>query len=174
MGTADGGGAPLLQTSRLEKWYGREPTAAARRLGRASTRLHAVADVSITVRRGETVAVVGETGSGKSTLGRLIVRLEDPTSGDVLIEGRSVLGLSREQSQALRRKVQIILQDPYSTLNPYRTVAASVGEVLKVHGMRSPRRARGRDRPPAGTGRLPDRACAIGCPGSSPAVVGSG
>ncbi|HEX5120838.1 MAG TPA: ABC transporter ATP-binding protein [Pseudonocardiaceae bacterium] len=128
---------PLLRTTGLNKWYGREPSATGRVFGRPSTLLHAVADVSLTVQRGETVAVVGETGSGKSTLGRLIVRLEDPTSGDVLIDGRSVMSLGREQSQELRRTVQIILQDPYSTLNPYRTVATTIGEVLKVHGMRS-------------------------------------
>lgn len=126
---------PLLQTARLEKWYGAEPSAVARAFGRPSTRLHAVADVSLTVFRGQTVAVVGETGSGKSTLGRLIVRLEQPTSGDVMVEGRSVLGLRGDDSQRMRRKVQIILQDPYSTLNPYRSVAASIGEVLSVHGM---------------------------------------
>jgi ABC-type glutathione transport system ATPase component len=105
--------------------------------GRPSSLLQAVADVSLTVRRGETVAVVGETGSGKSTLGRLIVRLEDPTSGDVLIDGRSVMSPGRERARELRRTVQIILQDPYSTLNPYRTVATTISEVLKVHGMRS-------------------------------------
>jgi oligopeptide/dipeptide ABC transporter ATP-binding protein len=128
---------PLLRTTGLSKWYGSEPSAVGRLAGRPSTRLHAVADVSLTVSRGETYAIVGETGSGKSTLGRLIVRLEDPTSGDVLIDGTSVLGLHGEDAQRLRRTVQIILQDPYSTLNPYRTVAATIGEVLKVHGMRS-------------------------------------
>jgi oligopeptide/dipeptide ABC transporter ATP-binding protein len=128
---------PLLRTSRLNKWYGREASRLGKLAGRPSTLLHAVADVSLTVSRGETYAVVGETGSGKSTLGRLIVRLEDPSSGDVQVDGRSVLGVGREESQRLRRTVQIILQDPYSTLNPHRTVAASIGEVLKVHGMRS-------------------------------------
>jgi oligopeptide/dipeptide ABC transporter ATP-binding protein len=127
----------LLTTRELNKWYGHEPSGLARLFGRPSTRLHAVCDVSITVRSGETLAIVGETGSGKSTLGRLIVRLEDPTSGDVLVDGQSVLGARGDRSQKLRRRVQIILQDPYSTLNPYRTVAASIGEVLKVHGMQS-------------------------------------
>jgi oligopeptide/dipeptide ABC transporter ATP-binding protein len=134
MGEAE---TPLLRTSGLNKWYGSEPSAFGRLAGRPSTRLHAVADVSLTVSRGETYAVVGETGSGKSTLGRLIVRLEDPTSGDVLIDGKSAMSLGREESQQLRRTVQIILQDPYSTLNPYRTVAATINEVLKVHGMHS-------------------------------------
>jgi oligopeptide/dipeptide ABC transporter ATP-binding protein len=129
--------APLLQTSALEKWYGHEPSALGRLARRPSTRLRAVADVSITVQRGETYAIVGETGSGKSTLGRLIVRLEEPTSGEVLIDGKSVGGLTGPASQRLRRRVQIILQDPYSTLNPYLSVSATIGEVLKVHGMES-------------------------------------
>jgi oligopeptide/dipeptide ABC transporter ATP-binding protein len=137
LGVGGTSATPLLETTGLEKWYGREPSALGRLAKRPSTRLQAVADVSITVRRGETFAIVGETGSGKSTLGRLIVRLEEPTSGDVLIDGRSVVGLSGETSQRLRRRVQIILQDPYSTLNPYRTVAATIGEVLKVHGIAS-------------------------------------
>ena len=90
MTTTSNSETPLLRTSRLNKWYGRDASALGRAAGRPSTRLHAVADVSLTVSRGETYAVVGETGSGKSTLGRLIVRLEDPTSGDVEIDGRSV------------------------------------------------------------------------------------
>jgi oligopeptide/dipeptide ABC transporter ATP-binding protein len=125
---------PLLRVSGLNKWYGRPPSALARRLKRPSRRLRALHDVDLRVRRGETVAVVGETGSGKSTLGRLIVRLEAPSSGSIEVEGNSVLAVGRAESQRLRRKVQIILQDPYSTLNPYRSVAAAIGEVLKVHG----------------------------------------
>ena len=126
--------APLLQVTGLNKWYGRSPSAPARRFKRPSRRLRALHDVDLQVRRGETVAVVGETGSGKSTLGRLIVRLESPSSGSINVDGSPVLDLGRAESQRLRRKVQIILQDPYSTLNPYRSVAAAIGEVLKVHG----------------------------------------
>jgi oligopeptide/dipeptide ABC transporter ATP-binding protein len=128
---------PLLRVSGLNKWYGRSPSALARRLGRPSRRLRALHDVDLEVQRGETVAVVGETGSGKSTLGRLIVRLEPPSSGSIEVDGNSVLGVSRAESQRLRRKIQIILQDPYSTLNPHRSVAAAIGEVLKVHGTAS-------------------------------------
>jgi oligopeptide/dipeptide ABC transporter ATP-binding protein len=127
----------LLQVNGLNKWYGRPPSALGRRFKRPSRRLRALHDVDLRVRRGETVAVVGETGSGKSTLGRLIVRVEAPSSGSIAVEGNSVLGVGRAESQRLRRRVQIILQDPYSTLNPYRSVAAAIGEVLKVHGTRS-------------------------------------
>ncbi|MDR0783298.1 MAG: ATP-binding cassette domain-containing protein [Propionibacteriaceae bacterium] len=130
-------GAPLLRTANLNKWYGRDVSALGRATAQSSTRLHAVADVTLEIMAGQTIAVVGETGSGKSTLGRLVVRLEEPTSGEVYVEGTSMMSLSRQQSKVLRRTVQIILQDPYSTLNPYRTVAQSIGEVLRVHGMRS-------------------------------------
>jgi oligopeptide/dipeptide ABC transporter ATP-binding protein len=128
---------PLLQVTELSKWYGRAPSALDRRLKRPSRRLRALHEVSLRVRRGETVAVVGETGSGKSTLGRLIVRLEAPSSGSIDVDGNSALGVSRSESQRLRRKIQIILQDPYSSLNPHRSVAVAVGEVLKVHGTES-------------------------------------
>jgi oligopeptide/dipeptide ABC transporter ATP-binding protein len=127
----------LLRVTGLGKWYGRPQSALGRRLGRPSRRLRALHDADLLVQRGETVAVVGETGSGKSTLGRLIVRLEAPSSGSIEVDGVSVLGVSRAESQRLRRKVQIILQDPYSTLNPHRSVATAIGEVLKVHGTSS-------------------------------------
>jgi oligopeptide/dipeptide ABC transporter ATP-binding protein len=95
--------------------------------------LHAVDHVSLTVRRGETLALVGETGSGKTTFGRLVLRLYKPTSGDLLYRGRSVLGLSRAEDQRLRKSVQTIFQDPYSSLNPTMTVGSALGEVLRFH-----------------------------------------
>ena len=128
--------------------------------------------MSLTVHRGQTVAVVGETGSGKSTLGRLIVRLEPPSSGDVIVDGRSVLGLRGEDAQRMRRKVQIILQDPYSTLNPYRSVADSIGEVLRVHGMRGASSAT--PRPTACSAWSVSRSpCVTGCPVSCQVAAGS-
>jgi len=95
--------------------------------------LKAVREVSVGIRAGQVLGVVGETGSGKSTLGRLVLRLERPDSGDVLFEGRSVLDADRGRSAQLRRDVQVILQDPYSSLNPHRSVAATLMEVLTVH-----------------------------------------
>jgi peptide/nickel transport system ATP-binding protein/oligopeptide transport system ATP-binding protein len=93
-----------------------------------------VRDVDLTVRRGETVAVVGESGAGKSTVGRMALRLVEPDAGRVEFEGVDVLGLSRTELRRLRPRMQMIFQDPFSSLNPTMTVADSVGEPLLVQG----------------------------------------
>ena len=95
----------------------------------------AVDGVSLDIRSGETLGLVGESGCGKSTLGRLILRLEEPTSGDVLFCGESILSYSKEKMRALRQQMQVIFQDPFSSLNPRKNVAHIVGEPLFVHGM---------------------------------------
>jgi oligopeptide transport system ATP-binding protein len=97
----------------------------------------AVDDVSLTINEGETVGLVGESGCGKTTFGRAILRLEEPTSGEIIFEGESILGYDKKKMQALREKMQIIFQDPYSSLNPRKTVSHIIGEPLLVHGMRS-------------------------------------
>lgn len=131
----------LLRTKGLTKHFVVGGALSARLKGEEPARLRAVEDVSLTVRRGETLSVVGETGSGKSTLGRLILRMETPTRGDVEYDGESIVGVSRRRSRQLRQEVQIILQDPYSTLNPFQTVGASIAEVLGVYDL-CPRKER--------------------------------
>ena len=96
--------------------------------------LHAVDDVSFTLEAGKTLGVVGESGCGKSTLGRTILHLLEPTDGQILFEGKDITSPSRHELSALRRKMQIIFQDPFSSLNPRMSVSATIMEPLKLHG----------------------------------------
>jgi oligopeptide transport system ATP-binding protein len=118
--------------------------AVSRGLLRRPGRLRAVDGVSLSVARGETFAIVGESGCGKSTLARLLARLAEPDSGRVLHGGRDVTELSQRALRPLRRDVQMIFQDPFSSLNPRMTVGALVEEPMRAHGIGSAadRRAR--------------------------------
>jgi len=99
--------------------------------------LRAVDGVDLSVKRGETFGLVGESGCGKTTLGRCILRLEEPTEGRVLFEERDIMGYGRRELRALRRDMQIIFQDPYSSLNPRKKVRRIIGEAFSVHKMLS-------------------------------------
>ena len=95
--------------------------------------LHAVDDVSFSIAKGETLGLVGESGCGKSTIGRAILRLHEPTSGEVLLDGTDVTKLNKQELRELRRKMQIVFQDPGSSLNPYQDVRSILSLPLKVH-----------------------------------------
>jgi oligopeptide transport system ATP-binding protein len=102
--------------------------------------VHAVDGVSFEIGRAETLGLVGESGSGKSTTGRCVLRLIEPTSGEIVFEEHDVVRMDSDQLRALRRDTQIIFQDPFSSLNPRMTVGSIIGEALTIHGLAKTRR----------------------------------
>ena len=122
---------PVLRVKNLKTWYPIRKGF----FGRAAAYVKAVDDVSFDVYPGETLGLVGESGCGKTTLGRTIIRLEEPVSGEVLFRGKDFLSLRGEALRRERRHIQIIFQDPYSSLNPRMTIGQAIFEPLKVHGL---------------------------------------
>jgi peptide/nickel transport system ATP-binding protein/oligopeptide transport system ATP-binding protein len=106
--------------------------------------LKAVNDISFSIRKGETLGLVGESGCGKSTASRTMIRLYEPTAGKVILDGADVTKLSRSKMKAYRRKMQMIFQDPYASLNPRMTILDIVGEALDIHGLAGSRAERKR------------------------------
>ncbi|PPA85513.1 dipeptide/oligopeptide/nickel ABC transporter ATP-binding protein [Brevibacillus laterosporus] len=123
----------LLVVNRLKKYYPITGGVFAKEIGAVK----AVDDVSFHVKRGETLGLVGESGCGKSTTGRSILRLIEPTSGEVLFEGKDVARMKREEVREIRKDMQIIFQDPFASLNPRHTVGKILEEPLIVHGVNS-------------------------------------
>ena len=137
--------APLLELREVDKTF-----TPRRGLRNRSVQVRAVQGVSLALPQGQTFGLVGETGSGKSTVGRLALGLERPTRGDVLVDGRPVATRSRTEELRLRRRLQVIFQDPYESLNPYMTVRETLEEPFRVH------RAYDRQRTPAAIRELLD------------------
>jgi oligopeptide transport system ATP-binding protein len=121
--------APLLQVKNLVKHFPVKGGLLQREVGR----VHAVDGLSFDLTAGETLGVVGESGCGKSTMGRCLLRLIEPTSGEVWFEGKNVTTLGKDDLRAMARDMQIIFQDPYASLNPRMTVGAIIGEALTIH-----------------------------------------
>ncbi len=120
----------ILEVRNLKKYF---PITGGFILQRKVADIKAVDDVSFFVRRGETLGLVGESGSGKTTIGRCILQLEKPTDGEVVFEGTDITQVGRDQLRTIRRRIQIIFQDPYSSLNPRMKVLDIVGEALTIH-----------------------------------------
>jgi oligopeptide transport system ATP-binding protein len=133
------GDAPLLQICDLVKHF---PVAGESLFARAMGVVRAVDGVSFSIASGQTLGLVGESGCGKTTLGRCVLQLEQPTAGEVIFEGRTLTGLTETALRPIRRKMQVIFQDPYSALNPRMTVGQIIAEPLKVHGLVPDRQGR--------------------------------
>jgi peptide/nickel transport system ATP-binding protein len=129
---------PLLQVKNLKKYF---PIRGGL-FSREVARVHAVDDVSFTILKGETLGLVGESGCGKSTTGRCILRLIEPTAGEVIFEDKNVTTLDKRSLRHLRRDMQIIFQDPYASLNPRMTVGSIIGEALVIHKLAKTRKER--------------------------------
>ena len=121
----------LLRVENLKKYF----SVTSGFLKRSTVHLKAVDGVSLSIKTGETWGLVGESGCGKSTLGRCILRLEEPTEGRIFFENENILSYDRKALQGIRRNMQIIFQDPYSSLNPRKNVRQIVGEAFEVHGI---------------------------------------
>ena len=116
--------SPLLEVKNLKKYF-KTPKGM----------LHAVDDVSFTIDRGRTLGVVGESGCGKSTTGRAILRIVEPTEGEILFDGEDIRSLGKDQMRRMRTRMQIIFQEPFSSLNPRKTVSETIAEPLKLNGI---------------------------------------
>ena len=121
----------ILELNNIKKYFPLEKNF----FGKVQTYVHAVDDVSLKVRKGRTLGLVGESGCGKTTLGRSLLRLVEPTAGEVIYKGEDIVNYDRKQLRALRRKMQIIFQDPYASLNPRMTIGSALMEPMEIHNL---------------------------------------
>lgn len=131
---------PLLEVKNLKKFFPIKGGV----FGKTIARVHAVDDVSFSMKNGETLGLVGESGCGKSTLGRTILRLYEPTSGSIGFDGQDLLSLSASELRTKRRDLQIIFQDPFSSLNPRMTVGSILAEPFIIHRLGSKKEIEGK------------------------------
>ncbi len=132
---------PLVEVRRLKKYF---PITRGLIIQRHVGDIKAVDDVSFDIYKGETLGLVGESGSGKTTVGRTMLRLYEPTDGQVIFDGTDLMSIRGGELRHMRRRMQMIFQDPYASLNPRMTVGSIVGEPLEVHGVASGKKMRER------------------------------
>ena len=142
-GVSADGGAPLVEIENLKVWF---PIKSGLVLDRHIGDVRAVDDVTLTIERGETLGLVGESGCGKSTLGRTVLRLYEPSGGRIRFDGVDITHAGESDLRAMRRRMQMIFQDPYASLNPRHSVGRMIGEPLRTHGIGSRRTIPGRVR----------------------------
>lgn len=121
---------PLVEVKNLKKYF---PITRGVVFQRRIGDVKAVDDVNFVIHKGETLGLVGESGSGKTTIGRALLRLHEPTAGDIKFDGKDLLALETDELRDIRRRMQMIFQDPYASLNPRMTIGAIIGEPLEVH-----------------------------------------
>jgi oligopeptide/dipeptide ABC transporter ATP-binding protein len=134
----------LVAVRNLKTYYGLRGSFRQRLLGREAGSVRAVDDVTLDIRRGEVLGLVGESGSGKTTLGRTLLGLVPATEGSIRFDGEEITGMSERQLRVLRRRMQIVFQDPHASLNPAMTIEQSVGHPLEIHGIAKGATRRGR------------------------------
>jgi peptide/nickel transport system ATP-binding protein len=131
-GMSSNGAGPLVELEQLKVYF---PIKSGILLDRHIGDIRAVDGVSLSIKRGETVGLVGESGCGKSTVGRTILRLYNPTAGRIVFDGRDISTLGEQELRPLRRRMQMVFQDPFASLNPRHSVGRIVGEPLRTHGL---------------------------------------
>jgi peptide/nickel transport system ATP-binding protein len=159
-GMSTNGAGPLVELDHLKVYF---PIKSGLVLDRHIGDIRAVDDVSLTIKRGETLGLVGESGCGKSTIGRTILRLYKPTAGRIIFDGHDISDLGEGDLRPLRRRMQMVFQDPFASLNPRHSIGRIVGEPLRSHGLATKREAASRVRellrivglPPDAGGRYP-------------------
>ncbi len=171
LGKSAGDREPILEVRNLVKHF---PLTQGILFKKQIGAVKAVDDISFSLYRGETLGIVGESGCGKSTVAKLLMNLETPTSGEIFYKGEDISKLSGRALKAVRRNIQMVFQDPYTSLNPRMTVGDIIGEPFEIHPMW----------PPRATGAARCRSCwrswgstrstSTGTPTSSPAGSGSG